>query len=213
MMAYELEKEALDQIRKEYESQEYEVFLEPYRYKFDTYIPDLIAKKGDEVIAVEVKTKRFPSVEKHLEELRRKLLDEKGWTLIVRYLDEMALPLGPRTQSNQEIDGAIQEVKKSCNLGNKRAAFLLSWAALEAAARRVPGNFFARPQSPGRIVTVLAEHGIVLPSEARELRGLIEKRNSLIHGDVSVEISKDDLQRMLKSIVRVQHYSSPPEAG
>lgn len=78
-----------------------------------------------------------------------------------------------------------------------RAAFLLAWATFEAEGRASIEGRFDRPQTPGRLVEVLGQEGLLTPGEADHMRALSEKRNRLIHGDLGTEISSDDLQRMI----------------
>jgi uncharacterized protein YutE (UPF0331/DUF86 family) len=59
----------------------------------------------------------------------------------------------------------------------------------------LPGRF-ERPQTPGRLVQVLASEGYVTPSEADKLRGLAEKRNKLVHGELRTRISEADVAQM-----------------
>jgi uncharacterized protein YutE (UPF0331/DUF86 family) len=77
-------------------------------------------------------------------------------------------------------------------------SLLLAWATFEALARAVVSGEFQRPQTPGRLVQVLAQGGYLTPTEADKLRRLAEKRNKLIHGDLQVRVSKAEVKRFAR---------------
>ena len=89
-------------------------------------------------------------------------------------------------------------------------AFLLAWATFEAIARVLIPSQMQRPQTPGRLVQVLASEGYLTPTEADSLRLLADKRNKLIHGELRTRISKSEVNRiadvlsMLVKIVGMQ---------
>ena len=75
-------------------------------------------------------------------------------------------------------------------------ALLLAWATVEATARLLATKHFERPQTPGRLVQVLASEGILTPTEADDLRVLAEKRNNFIHGELQTPITKAEIERI-----------------
>lgn len=80
------------------------------------------------------------------------------------------------------------------NEGLLAPALLMSWATLEALGRTLLPERLVRPQTPGRLVEVLATDGYVTPSEADRLRELARVRNRLIHGGLQVKIASKDIK-------------------
>ena len=54
-----------------------------------------------------------------------------------------------------------------------------------------------RPQSPTRLVQFLASEGILTPTEADDLRPLVEKRNNFIHGGLQTPITRAEINRIV----------------
>jgi len=56
-------------------------------------------------------------------------------------------------------------------------------------------------------VQVLAQEGYLTPSEADQLRALTEKRNSLIHGQLQIQVAKLEVEQfrvLLEKLTNVQ---------
>jgi len=54
-----------------------------------------------------------------------------------------------------------------------------------------------RPQTPGRLVEVLASEGYVTPSETDRLRTVIATRNQIVHGGLQAKVSPKDVRSFL----------------
>jgi hypothetical protein len=46
-------------------------------------------------------------------------------------------------------------------------------------------------------VEVLSQEGLLTPADADQMRVLSDKRNRLVHGDLGIEISSDELQQLM----------------
>lgn len=160
------------------------------------YRPDFIAQRDSDFVAIEVKTRRTPSIERSLEALKQDIERNASWTFRVFYVDEEIKSSALPTPNEGQIDAASIEIRAASNHGFKKAAFLLSWALFEAAARKLHGKIFLKPQSPGRIITVLAERGIITPDQADKARSLSVKRNSLVHGHLGISVDSDEVDFM-----------------
>ena len=95
----------------------------------------------------------------------------------------------------QAIEKRTREVRELVANGHVGAAMVLAWATLEALGRALISERFERPQTPGRIVQVLAEEGHITPTEADHLRVLAKKRNRFVHGGLQTRITKTELIR------------------
>ena len=79
-----LERERASAIAAEYRRKGYEVIEEPSTEQLPDFLsgyqPDLIVRKGDEAIIVEVKTRSSLAAYPQIRELARTLEGEPGWT-------------------------------------------------------------------------------------------------------------------------------------
>ena len=159
--------------------------------------PDMAAFRADTKLIVEVVSRS--SEKKHkLEQLTTVLATPSDWSLRVVSFDgepTAALPL--LTPEKARI---FLEEARHLSGDHPQAAFLLAWASLEALARVTKSDQFAKPQTPGRIVEVLAQEGYFTPAEADLLRELSKRRNRLIHGDLDSKLTAEDVQRFLTII-------------
>ena len=88
-----------------------------------------------------------------------------------------------------------KEIRELADGGHFGPALLLAWATLEAIGRLLALGQFQRPQTPGRLVQVLASEGYLTPNEADELRLLADKRNKVVHGELQTRISRSEVNR------------------
>ena len=90
----------------------------------------------------------------------------------------------------QEILDAVAEIGEHAR---GIPALLTLWGAFEATGRRLVPNEFSKPQTPGRLLEVLASQGYVTPNEADAIRGLVALRNRAIHGNLNVGVTASQL--------------------
>ena len=70
-------------------------------------------------------------------------------------------------------------------------------AVFEAVGRKLMADQFRRSQTSTRLLQVLAANGHLTPDEADDVRGLAEKRNALVHGELQIEVTQKELERFL----------------
>jgi uncharacterized protein YutE (UPF0331/DUF86 family) len=161
---------------------------------FGTYRPDAIAYKGDRKIAIEVMGQAVDN-ETELETIERIFVEHPEWELRVLYAPRVFEDLVPAA-SKHVIETHLRRIESSLDKMGAAAAYLLAWAAFEAAARRLT-LAAALPQSTGRLLDSLAHGGYVTPDEADELRELQRARNELAHGGLEVTIAPAQIQRVV----------------
>ncbi|PRY74885.1 hypothetical protein [Marivita geojedonensis] len=209
------EYEAARELARKYELDGYTAELEPKNIPgadfLGSYRPDLLLERDGQKIIVEIKRRHRPELSKHIEALKNKIEQQPGWKFLLVYLDSDRALAGLKSVPYPSIRSLLNEAEAAFDTGSKRAAFLSLWAGFEAAARRINPEAFSKPQSPGRIITVLAENGTFWPDDADELRRLAAKRNSLIHGELDVEISDEDYASLMAHVETLAEERSPPE--
>ena len=206
----ELEQLVIEKITPDLERQGYKLILE---YKniipgdVRGYEPDAVAQKGEKFIAIEVKKRRNANLEKSLALLKERIEANENWEFRIYFADdELDYKSFPKPEPDL-VKRMSRESREASTHGLYRAAFLLSWATLEAAARASHPRIFSKPQSPSRIITVLAERGILTSDEAIDLRTLSLNRNLLIHGRFDVNVTPDDVDYLLRTASKVSGIS------
>lgn len=183
-------------VAPELEAEGYEVYLYPKRPRlpefFGSYPPDAIALGAKKNLAIEV-LQKTPNATQKLERVKKLLEGQRDWELRVYWAEPLSSGGELQVQSGEAIRKSLREIRDLIARDNLGAALLLSWATFEAAGRILVPEQFRRPQSPGRLVQILAQLGSVTPSEADSLRRLANIRNALIHGDLGVPVPKQDV--------------------
>lgn len=211
MSATEAERAVLEVVRNELTAEGYVVILEPSAEAIPVELrdlhPDAIAIKGEMKLLIEVKVSKNSSVEQ-LARTMASRAQAAGWEYRLYFASSQ--PKGDvRSASREQIDSSLASVEGLVDQDQLSAALLLSWATFEAVARSLRPKLFNKPQSPGRVVEVLAGDGALTPDEADHVRSLIEARNATIHGDLLVRPSKDDISRFVEIMRALLIQSSP----
>lgn len=191
------ERATLEKLSNNWKAQGFEVFLEPSKNLvpefLQRYRPDAILIRGEEKVVVEAIRKGQPHAEEKVRRLQALLKGHEGWRLEIVYSGEEVDAV--KTMGNESIRNALVSAE-SLVVAEPRASLLLMWAALEAVARNLFPSQTNRPQSPGRVIELLAGSGEVTPSEAELLRGLMQLRNRVIHGELDAVVGPKDLAEM-----------------
>jgi uncharacterized protein YutE (UPF0331/DUF86 family) len=199
----------LESIVPQLEAEGFEVHSRPSAHLLppflQTYSPDAIALRDDGNLAIEVLRKGAPS-EKKLDRLRELLSGHRDWELRVYWVSPANTPEPIEPASRKDIERAIGTVEQLADEGLLAPALLMSWAALEALGRALLPEKFLRPQTPRRLLEVLAADGYITPSEADRLGQLAEVRNRLVHGSVGVRVGARDIKStttVLKTLLKL----------
>ena len=188
--------EMLRRMVPELEAEGYEVYVDPNNHLIPGFLgsfrPDAIALRDDKNLVVEV-ARRGPNTTAKLDRLGGLLRDQPKWELRVVWVSPTSDRERLEVQSREAINARITEVLRIATLEHVEPALLMAWATFEALARAALPKQFGHPQTPSRILQVLASEGYLTPTEADMLRGLAEKRNRLIHGDLQIRISQEEL--------------------
>ncbi|QCI66735.1 hypothetical protein [Phreatobacter stygius] len=201
MTVAEQSRQVIERLIPQLEADGYTIYLEPSRQLLPPfmqgYIPDAIALGPKKNLAIEVivegpSDKRSSASTQKLSQLKRRFSEVEDWELRVFFVrpfqaQDAILPI-----SKAAIETSLASVKKLVLDGQQAPALLIAWATLEALARSLMPETFARAQSPRRLVEVLAADGHVTPTEADLLRRLADRRNQIAHG--SLELGADDVE-------------------
>lgn len=205
-MSQAIEVETLQRLVPELQAEGYEVYVHPNKPLIPEFLgnfpPDAIALRGDKNLVVEV-MRQSPQASQKLERLTALLKGREDWELRVVWIEPKAQTSLP-IQGINEVSSRLSEIKELAAGGHIEPAMLLSWATFEALARAILIKDFERPQTPARLVQVLASAGYLTPTEADKFRALAEKRNRLIHGGLDVRVSERELRDFISVLEAMQ---------
>lgn len=194
MTAEETEAVVLEEVARTLKAEGFEVYLhpkEPIRPAFlGPYTPDAIAIGNNKKIVIEV-TPAGPMATAKLTKLTALVNSEPGWEF--RAVVFPAVSPGLEIAPVELMRKRLEDARALVSAGQNPAALLVCWAVFEAFARRQSQTRFAKPQTPGRIVELLASDGTITPNEADKLRGLAKIRNEFIHGSLDPVITTEDV--------------------
>jgi uncharacterized protein YutE (UPF0331/DUF86 family) len=158
-------------------------------------MPDAIARRSDRNLAIEV-TRKSPDAQKRVERIVSLFEGRDDWELRIVWITPATSAETMQLQTVSAVRKRVKEIKELADGEYYGPALLLGWATVEAMARLLATKHFQRPQTPGRLVQVLATEGILTPTEADDLRSLVEKRNKFIHGELHTRITRAEIDRI-----------------
>ncbi len=191
------EREFLRGMIPELEAEGYEVFVSPGPPLAPSFLQDIradaIAFGKEKNLLIEF-IHETPQDDQKLERIGHLMKDRPGWELRAVLVSPVTAPKSLAVQSAETITENIKEMAQLTSRGFLMPALLLGWATFEAVARILMTEQFEKPQTPGRLIGLLAGEGYLTPSEADRLRKLATARNAFVHGELDIEISEDEVQ-------------------
>jgi uncharacterized protein YutE (UPF0331/DUF86 family) len=196
------ERALVDRVADSYRGQGYDVSMNPRLEELGNFRPDAIARKNGETVIIEVKrTKSRPS-KADLKALQAVIDVHPGWRMDLVWA--MAEPTRPQSfPDRSELKEQLSSVQRLFESGQRGAAYLLLWSALEAALHqklKKLGVDRRHPQNADSIVRDLISFGFVGQSDHELLSQLVRVRNTVAHGNPGAKIEKQSFQRLRKIV-------------
>src|SRR5690348_5239599 len=196
-----IESVVLERLVPDLKSQGYDVFVHPGKQMLPqflgSYVPDAIALRDDKNLVIEIKH-RSGHVESALKDLAKRFEGQSRWEFRVVWVNPSDTQDGLAPQSHDTIMARLKEISKLLDAGFIDPAMLTCWATFEAIGRKLMAKEFSRPQTPGRLIQVLATEGRITPDEADNLRELADTRNRFVHGELSVAMTRPQIESFVK---------------
>lgn len=199
----------LRNIKLSAEAQGMKFFVDPPREVVPAFLgdfqPDAIAVGSNGGIVIEIKRGQNADANRQqLAEISERISREKGWEFRAIYLTSRSeqvndIPI-PTLHQLRLILGRVELLAKE---GHQMGALLVGWSVLEAlahVARARDGAESSYPRSPLQAVQALAEEGYVDNDVASRLRGFAAIRNAVAHGDISVEVTQEQVEELLRDL-------------
>ncbi len=182
----------VSELAREYASKGYEVFRDPETslFPFDTfgYRPDLLARKGDENVMVEVKSTATGAPIDRFVELVEEVQRHETWDFVlVTFEDVEVAPIpegGDALPTWDQLRDRIGRAERLLRAKEAEAAFLSLWIALEGMLRREARESalpIDRLPTSG-LIDYLQTYGVLSYAQHESAMALLEVRNRVVHG-------------------------------
>jgi uncharacterized protein YutE (UPF0331/DUF86 family) len=169
---------------------------------------DLLARRGKQVIAVQVKSRDELHDLRDYQQLAERLKVEPGWEpelVVFPPEDGEQLPRDGRELGVSEILALTEEASRAFATGATRASFLIAWAAAEAAMReaaRHEGIAIDR-EVPRFLLQTLYTNGIISREDFDQVEHCLHVRNALAHGFAPSSFEAVDVEFLLNYAARL----------
>ena len=211
-----LERKFIAKTAAKYRSRGYEVeedcpldFLPGFR-------ADLVARKGDEVRVIEVKSRTSLAATPQLNELAEILYSKPDWSydlLLVGEPEKLDSHEGVQSFAGEEIRQRLTEAEKALEHGLGEAAFLLVWSAFEAVTRELiaaEGVAIARVTKSGYVLDQAVYHGVISREEYEYLADMRKYRNAIAHGFDVNGFSDGKVTELIEVVLRLLDSEAGP---
>jgi len=195
-------------LRQTSEARGMQFYLNPPREVVPEFLgdfrPDAIARGPEGGIVIEMTFPGRSDAKRSLAEISKLVSSQKGWEFHAIYvnpkIDEpplIAKPTAPQLQS------AFAEIEALMKGQHYRTALMAAWAALQSLARLTshqaedePPRAFASREA----IQMLAEDGYLENEAADRLRRMTRQGYAVVHGDLGVGVSNDDVEWLLGTL-------------
>jgi len=205
-----LEREKLVKLAEEYRNQGYEVAFHPNSEDMPSFLknyrPDMIVRRGDESVVVEVKSRSslnsFPS--EYLSGLAKVIEQNQGWRLdLVMDNSQDTVPYPSKSEGSlqkEEIEARLSLLKQ-ISTQNSESAVLYAWSLVEATLRLLAEKeeLGLKKSDPLYLVTYLTHEGVISRSEYKLLMDALSLRNTIAHGFKTTQLTANSVYEIIET--------------
>ena len=203
----------VEELAQEYKDKGYEVLVEPespeLRGPLAGFRPDLVARRGDEVVVVEVKFRESLG-DPRLRQLSEAVRRQPGWRFDLVLLKPEAGPPGSKEWTAEDVTNHLSQVEALLGFGHQEAALLLAWSAAEATLRLLAqkeGLRLEREDAP-YLLKLLTTRAVLTREQHGLLWQALQLRNAVAHGHKPPEIDPAKIKDLCETISRLLgHFS------
>ena len=178
----------IDKTAEEYRRKGYKVSQGTELDFLPGFCPDLVARKDDESIAIDVKARSTLAANPKLREVVETIRSEPGWSfnlVLVAEPDKLEAPDDAQPIAGEGIIQQIEKAEAALEAGLPEAAFLLAWSACEAAVREMnaaEGISTRGVPTAGYVIGWAVSQGVISRLQYNKLMGMMRYRNAIAHG-------------------------------
>jgi uncharacterized protein YutE (UPF0331/DUF86 family) len=217
------ERERLLTIANEYRDKGYEVEFQPSPEDLPDFLknyrPNLIARRHDEAVVVEVASRHSLNdySSQYLSRLAQIVEQHPTWRLdLVMTNPEEVLNLSKPKDSlqKQEIVSQLLGVRQLAQQ-HLESALLYAWSLVEATLRLVAENekfSFQRSKSPSYLIKLLVTEGVISREEYELLMNALSLRHTIAHGFKTTQLTPNSVysliditEQLLKTLSEVNY--------
>ena len=177
-----------EKTEEEYRNKGYTVLREaPLEFMTD-FVADLVARKDDETIVIEVSTRAGLALNPRIGELVETLHAKPGWSfelVLVGEPEKLESPASAQPLYGQGTLERLDQAVRALESGLAEAAFVTAWSALEAATRALIAEEVGANSDitmSGHVLDEAVFLGIISRSDYDDLRNMMKYRNAIVHG-------------------------------
>ena len=203
-----IERERLLKLAEEYRAQGYEISIHPNPEDLPdflrNYSPDMIARREDETVVIEVKSRSSlnSSSAQYLPNLAQVIEQHPGWRFELVMTNPEDVTYSLKAESSLQANEIKSRLKIARQLleQHPESAILYSWSLVEATLRLVAEEegLSLRRFDPLYLVKQLAIEGIISQSEYQLLMNSLSLCNAIAHGFKTTPIKQDSVNRLIK---------------
>lgn len=202
-----LERERLLQLAEDYRDKGYEIFFHPNPEDLPDFLrnyrPDMIVRRGDEAVIIEVTSRRSlnSSSGQYLQNLAQSVEQHSGWRfelVMTNPEDYVHSPQAENSLQPSEIETKLQ-VARQLVMQHPESAILYSWSLVEATLRLVAEHEGISLQrlDPLYLVKQLVTEGVISRPEYQLLMDAISLRNTIAHGFKTSQATQEFVSKLI----------------
>lgn len=191
----------LKKIARQYSTEGYEVVVSPSPLQLPESLRgfsiDLLAKRGDETVVVQVKKSTSQKPDRQLQVLAEAVNKIPNYSFDFIAAAQPAKAGRTEWLLSDELRKRINDAIQLMRMGFPEASTLLLWSATEGALRLLSAHqhLATRAESPSLIIKNLYSQGILDKNEYIILERAVRFRNAAVHGYRTEEMDKSFFHR------------------
>lgn len=180
----------IQQLKKEFESDGYEVLVKPQNpalpFELPDYSPTLVVKKPEGGgYVVEVKSAHARTAAERYQAIANIVRQNHGWRFLLVTVDDLNVPtFSEEIAGWDELEGKLKSTRFLIDSNHAEAAVLYLWSIFEAAMRKL-AIMEAMPIERLPVLQVLNQlytTGYISVDEFSTVKKFLSMRNSITHG-------------------------------
>jgi REase_AHJR-like len=214
-----LERQRARALAEEYRSKGYEVIEVPSPEQLPDFLagyhPDLLIRKGDEAIVVEVKSRSSLVNDPQIRELARLLGSKPNWNfelVVIRDEEQWSVPEDACPFEREDILRGIEATERLLEAGFPEVALLLAWSTSEATVRLLTETEGIRldRHTPLYVLKQAVVHGVISRDEYNFLMNVMKYQNALAHGFKIVDFDPALVKELISTTKRLLQLTTAP---